>query len=97
MKAYGDLEAADWWEEHSELLAAAWKEVGLADARLHAFDANFGIARSLRSAVAACRAAPSPASEQSVRDLWTEVALCSLELGCCVGLKSCFESHLLIV
>ena len=72
------------WDEHSELLSAAWLEVGLSDPRLGAFNETFAVAAPLRAAVRACRAAPTAEHEAAVRSLFTE-ALPGVRARPCAG------------
>ena len=69
----GELEGAEFWEEHATTLTAAWRELGLRNASLGKLQDGF-VALRLEAAVAAARAAPSAETEAAVRALWTKAA-----------------------
>ena len=72
-KSDGEFEEADFYQRHGELLRAAWREHGLADASLADFR-SAAVAPSLADAVNALREQPSPEREADVRVLFNETA-----------------------
>ena len=67
------FEDEEFYQRHGELLRAAWREHGLADASLADFR-SAAIAPSLADAVDALREQPSPEREAAVRALFNETA-----------------------
>ena len=72
-KSDGEFEEAEFYQRHGELLRAAWREHGLADASLADFR-SAAVAPSLADAVNALREQPSPEREADVRVLFNETA-----------------------
>ena len=72
-KSDGEFEEADFYQRHGELLRAAWREHGLADASLADFR-SAAVAPSLADAVNALREQPSPEREAAVWALFNETA-----------------------
>ncbi len=72
-KSDGEFEEAEFYQRHGELLRAAWREHGLADASLADFRSAV-VAPSLAAAVEALREQPSPEREAAVRALFNETA-----------------------
>ena len=68
------FEDEEFYQRHGELLRAAWREHGLADASLADFRSAAVIAPSLADAVDALREQPSPEREAAVRALFNETA-----------------------
>ena len=67
------FEDEEFYQRHGELLRAAWREHGLADASLADFR-SAAVAPSLADAVDALREQPSPEREAAVRALFNETA-----------------------
>ena len=67
------FEDEEFYQRHGELLRAAWREHGLADASLADFRSAV-VALSLAAAVEALREQPSPEREAAVRALFNETA-----------------------
>ena len=67
------FEDEEFYQRHGELLRAAWREHGLADASLADFRSAV-VAPSLADAVEALREQPSPEREAAVRALFNETA-----------------------
>ena len=67
------FEDEEFYQRHGELLRAAWREHGLADASLADFRSAV-VAPSLAAAVEALREQPSPEREAAVRALFNETA-----------------------
>ena len=67
------FEDEEFYQRHGELLRAAWREHGLADASLADFRSAV-VAPSLAAAVDALREQPSPEREAAVRALFNETA-----------------------
>lgn len=69
----GELEAADWWEAHGPLLDGAWRDFGLGDQRLRAWDAESAVPSALRQAMRAAHQLKTAEAEAAVRALWHEL------------------------
>ena len=67
-----EFEGSEFWELHAQLLSAAWHELGLANASLATLQ-PFAVDPALRTAAEAARRAPGPATEATVKSLFTEL------------------------
>lgn len=69
-----EFEESDFFENHGDLLRAAWREHGLAEQRLSQFSGECVIDPALWDAVAALKSQPSPAHEAVLKSLFDETS-----------------------